>query len=294
MHAPRAGGGLRATSQFAVDVRFANAICAYAMYLWKMIWPARLAPLYPHPGDSLAAWKVLVAGLVLVAITAVAFRERRYLVVGCLWFLGTLVPVIGLVQVSDAAMADRYAYIPLIGVFVMIAFGMAGCTERISPAWVAGPAVLSLVVLAFATHRQIAYWQSNVDLWSHTMAVTKNNFIAEDNLGGALILEGKEEEAHPHFEAAATINPKDPMSRSNLGIYDQTHNRMPEAVVEYEAAIGLTPDPRLPAQTYANLGAAQHVLGKDEEARTSFDRSLRLNATLSGCWLRRGLLACRH
>jgi len=294
MQAQQAGGAIRTTTEVSFGARIATAIWAYAMYLWKMVWPARLAPLYPHPGDSLAAWQVLVAAAVLVAITAVAWRlrARRYLLVGWLWFLGTLVPVIGLVQVGEAAMADRYAYIPLIGIFVMIAFGGADWAEAKKLGfWPAIPAAAILVALALATHRQIGYWQSNYDLWSHTLAVTENNFVAENNLGGALILEDKEEEAHPHFEAAARINPRDPMSRSNLGIYYQKHGHMREAVAQYEAAVELTSDPGLLAQTYANLGAAQRVLGEDELARKSFDRSMRLNPLLPNSWLGIGLLA---
>jgi tetratricopeptide (TPR) repeat protein len=203
-----------------------------------------------------------------------------------------LVPVIGLVQVGDAAMADRYAYIPLIGIFVMIAFGIADFSEkRKLGLWPVLPAVVVLVALAALTHRQIGYWQSNYDLWSHTLAVTENNFVAEDNLGGALILEGREEEAHPHFEAAARINPKDPMSRSNLGTYFQTHNQMQEAIGQYEAAIDLTSDPGLLSQTYANLGMAQQALGEDDDARKSFDQSMRLNPLLFNSWLGLGLLA---
>jgi tetratricopeptide (TPR) repeat protein len=264
------------------------------MYLWKMVWPVHLAPLYPHPGSSLAAWQVAAAALVLIAITAIAlkFRTRRYLLVGWLWFLGTLVPVIGLVQVGDAAMADRYAYIPLIGIFVMIAFGVADWTESkkfaLSPAI---PAVAVLVLLAISTHRQIDYWQSNRELWSHTLAVTQNNFIAEDNLGGAFILEGQEEEAYPHFEAAARINPRDPMSRSNLGTYYQTHGQMQQAVEEYHIAINSTSDRGLLAQTYANMGAAHRELGADELARQNFQESLRLNPNQFNAWLGLGLLA---
>ncbi len=156
------------------------------MYLWKMVWPARLAPLYPHPGDSLAAWQVLVAALVLIAVTALAlkFRAHRYLLVGWLWFLGTLVPVIGLVQVGEAAMADRYAYIPLIGIFVMIGFGVADWAEsKRWGFWLAIPAAAVLVALALATHRQIGYWQSNYDLWSHTLAVTEEQFCCRGQPG---------------------------------------------------------------------------------------------------------------
>ena len=294
MRAQRAGGAVRTTAEFPFLVRVANAVYAYSMYLWKMVWPARLAPFYPHPGYSLARWQVLLATLTLLAITAVTlkFRTRRYLLVGWLWFLGTLVPVIGLVQVGNAAMADRYAYIPLIGIFVMIAFGAADWAEKQQLGlWTAVPAAAILIALALTAHRQIGYWQSNVGLWSHALAVTKNNFVAEDNLGGALILEGKEEQAYPHFVAAARINPRDPMSRSNLGTYYQTHNRISQAIEQYQAAIALTSDPGLRAQTYANLGMAQQAIGEDDDARKSFNQSMRLNPLLPNSWLGIGLLA---
>jgi protein O-mannosyl-transferase len=294
MRAQQAGGAIRTTSEVSFGSRIATAFWAYAMYLWKMLWPARLAPLYPHPGGLLADWQVLVAVVVLLAISAAVWRlrARRYLLVGWLWFLGTLVPVIGLVQVGDAAMADRYAYIPLIGIFVMIAFGVSDFSEqRKLGYWPAIPAGIALLALAATTHTQIGYWQSNYDLWSHTLAVTESNFIAEDNLGGALILEGKEEEAHPHFEAAARINPKDPMSRSNLGTYFQTHNQMRDAIAQYEAAVELTSDPGLLAQTYANLGAAHRALGEDEQAQKNFEQSLRFNPNQFNSWLGLGLLA---
>jgi tetratricopeptide (TPR) repeat protein len=263
------------------------------MYLWKMVWPARLAPIYPHPGDSLTAWRVTVAGLVLIAITAVVwrFRRHRFLLTGWLWFLGTLVPVIGLVQVGDAAMADRYAYIPLIGVFTMISFGIADLAKEKKLGFVAAVAgAMVAITFAAVTYRQIGYWQTNVELWTHALAVTQNNFIAEDNLAGALILEGKEEEAHEHFETASRINPKDPMSRSNLGTYFATHNQPHEAIAAYDAVLELTSDPGLRAQTYANLGAAERALGEDDEARKNFDESLRLNPNLFNAWLGLGLL----
>lgn len=292
--AQQAGGAVRTTTEFSFGVRVANALYAYAMYLWKMLWPERLAPLYPHPGNSLEMWRVLPAGLILVLITACVWRlrTRPYLLVGWFWFLGTLVPVIGLVQVGEAAMADRYAYIPLIGIFVMIAFGVADWAQQASfRRWLAVPAVAVLVTLAFATHRQIGYWRSNYDLWSHTLAVTRNNFVAEDNLGGALILENKEEEARPHFEAAARINPRDPMSHSNLGTYFQNHGQMRQAIEQYEAAVDLTTDQGLLTLTYANLGAAQLALGEELQAAKSFEQSLRYNRKQFNAWLGLGLLA---
>ncbi len=285
--AQRAGGAVRAPSQFPMGVRLANAVHAYAMYLWNMIWPAKLVPLYPHPRDGIATWQVALSVAVLIAVSGLVwrFRARRYLMVGWLWFLGMLVPVIGVIQVGDAAMADRYAYIPLIGIFVMIAFGVSDWASGLNAVWVVAPAAVILVALAFTTHRQIGFWQTNEDLWSHAIAVTEKNFIAEDNLGGALILEGREEDAFPHFEAAARINPKDPMSRSNLGTYFQTHNRIREAVQEYEAAVELTSDPALLAVTYANLGTAYFKLGEDDQARRNFDASLRVNPNQASAWL---------
>ena len=294
MHAQQSGGAVRSASQFSFGVRIGNAISAYAMYLWNMVWPTRLAPVYPHPGDSLPAWRVLIGVGVLATITALVwkFRNHRYLPVGWLFFLGTLVPVIGLVQVGEAAMADRYAYIPLLGIFVMIAFGVADLAQQkdwgLSPVI---PAAVVLIALSFATYCQIGYWRTNEELWAHTLAVTTNNFVAEDNLGGALILEGKEEEAHPHFEAAARINPRDPMSHSNLGTYYLTHSQMPEAVKQYEAAAEMTSDPGLLAQTYANLGAAYRALNEDESAQTSYNHSLRLNPNQYNAWLGLGLVA---
>lgn len=290
MRAQQAGGAMRAT---VFTARLANAAYAYAMYLWKMVWPARLAPMYPYPANSLRVWQVGLAAVVLIGISAGVwkFRERRHLVVGWLWFLGTLVPVIGLVQVGDAAMADRYAYIPLIGAIVMIAFGAVDLAERVGRGvWLAVPTLTALIALAVVTHRQIDYWQSNTELWTHTLAVTQNNFIAEDNLGGALILEGKEDEAQLHFAAAARINPRDAMSHGNLGTYFQTHNQPRQAVAEYESAVSLTSDPGLLAQTYTNLGAAHRALGEDTEARESFMHALRLNPNQANAWLGLGLL----
>jgi tetratricopeptide (TPR) repeat protein len=295
VYAQRAGGAVRSIAQFSFGVRVENAICAYGMYLRGMVWPVRLALVYPHPGNSLAAWRVVVAALVLIGITAGVYRlrERRYLPVGWLWFLGTLVPVIGLVQVGDAAMADRYAYIPLIGIFIMIAFGAAdfAAARNIGVVWQTVPAILVAIFFALLCHRQIEYWQSSKSVWEHTLAITRNNFIAEDNLGGALVMEGKAEEAFPHFEAASQINPRDSMSRLDIGAYLQSHGHVDEAITQYEAAIGLTSDVGLKAQAYANLGGAQRALGEDEAARESFDAALQLNPNQASAWIGKGLLA---
>jgi Flp pilus assembly protein TadD len=294
MQAQQAGGAMRSSAQFSPGVRLENAIVAYAMYLWKMLWPSHLAPLYPHPGDSLAAWQVALSLLVLLAISGMVlmFRPKRYLLVGWLWFLGTLVPVIGLVQVGDQAMADRYAYIPLIGIFVMIAWGLDDWAESRDVGVAARiiPATCVLLALSAATHRQLGYWAGNYDLWTHALAVTDKNFIAQDNLGGALLLLGKADEAYAHFQAATEINPRDPMSRSNLGAYLQEHGRLDEALQQYDRVISLTSDPGLLAATYANLGAAYSRLGADERAREDYEHALRLNSSQSNAYLGLGQL----
>jgi tetratricopeptide (TPR) repeat protein len=136
----------------------------------------------------------------------------------------------------------------------------------------------------------LGYWSSNVDLWSHTLAVTHNNFIAENNMGGALLLLDKAEEAHAHFAAAAAINPHDPMSRSNLGAYSQEHGQLREAVDQYETTIRLTSDPALLASTYANLGGAYRDLGDDAKAQESYDQALRLNPNQFNAYLGLGKL----
>jgi Flp pilus assembly protein TadD len=294
MQAQQAGGAMRSTAQFSLGVRLENAVVAYAMYLWKMIWPAHLAPIYPHPGDSLAIWQAAVSAMVLLAVTGVVlqFRSKRYLLTGWLWFLGTLVPVIGLVQVGDQAMADRYAYIPLIGIFVMIAWGVVDLADSRQAGIIprAIPAACVLLAVSVATHRQLSYWSNNYDLWTHALAVTDNNFIAQDNLGGALLLLGKPDEANSHFWAAAEINPRDPMSRSNLGAYLQEHGHLDEAIEQYKRVISLTSDPGLLAAAHANLGTAYRTLGADEQARESYDQALRLNSGQSSAYLGLGQL----
>jgi len=285
---------MRSTAQFSPGVRLENAVVAYAMYLWKMIWPSHLAPIYPHPGDSLVAWQIALSVLVLLAVTGMVltFRTKRYLLACWLWFLGTLVPVIGLVQVGDQAMADRYAYIPLIGIFVMIAWSFADWADSLEIGVAARmiPAACVLLALSVVTHRQLSDWASNYDLWTHALTVTDRNFIAQDNLGGALLLLDKPDEAYAHFQAASEINPRDPMSCSNLAAYLQEHGHLDEAIEKEKHVISLTSDPGLLAATYANLGTAYRTLGADEQARENYEHALRLNSSQPNAYLGIGQL----
>jgi protein O-mannosyl-transferase len=274
------GYAVRSMSEFPLLVRAENAIVAYAMYLWKMLWPIRLAPLYPHPGDSLRAWQLVLSALALAGISVLVFmfRSKRYLVTGWLWFLGTLVPAIGLVQVGDAAMADRYAYVPLIGIFVMIAWSLADLADakRLTTVWRVAP-VCVLIALGFSAETQLGYWSNDYDLWSHTLAVTGPNFGAHNNMGTALMELHKPEEAQTHFQTAAEINPRDPVSHLNIGMYLDEHGALLQAVAQLNTAIALTSNPQLLALAYASRGAAYCELGDNAKARESYDRALRLD-----------------
>jgi tetratricopeptide (TPR) repeat protein len=219
----------------------------------------------------------LEAALALVAITAlVVFSRRRYMLVGWLWFLGVMVPMIGLVQVGVQAMADRYMYIPAIGLFVMVCWGAADLFEkwhvnRVAVGVISGAA---LIALAVASHQYIDYWKDNLALWTHTLQVTQNNFIAEDSVAEVLIRQGRIDEAAAHFQNAVSINPKDPVGNLNLGTYQQQKGNYSAAIDRYEAVPRFTQNPRLLALAFTNLGYAYYSVGRNDPARQSFDSAL--------------------
>jgi protein O-mannosyl-transferase len=293
--AQRKAGAVTTFERFPFGVRLENAIYSYAAYLGKAFWPAHLANIYPHPGNSLALWKVASAAALLV-IASLAFlklRASRYLIVGWLFFLGTLVPVIGLVQVGDQAMADRYVYIPLIGIFVIAVWGVAEISARSpSKAYLqASAAAVVLCILSIVSYRQIGYWKDSISLWSHTLDVTQNNFAAENGLGGALIQAERPDEAFLHFQRAAAIAPNDPLSHADMGTYLHQNGRLPEAIQQYETAVKLTSNPGLLANTYTNLGSAYRQTGDYARAQQSFTRALQLDPTRFNVWLQLGKLA---
>lgn len=297
MRAQRAAGAVGALP-FPFAVRLKNALYCYVLYIGKTVWPARLAPLYPHPGNSLAIWKAVFAVVFLATISflVLKFRSRGYLPVGWFWFLGTLVPVIGIVQVGNQAMADRYTYIPMIGLFLMITFGFGDLLGSLSLdlPWKIAPAVCAIVALSFATYRQAAYWRDSLSLWEHALKVTSNNFVAEDEFGGALTQLGRFDEAYPHFVRAAQIQPADPVSHSNIGAYLHQHGHPAEAIPQYEIAAALTTDSRVLATTYANLGSAYADIGNYDKAHAAFARSIRLSPNRFNTWVGMGLLAERE
>jgi tetratricopeptide (TPR) repeat protein len=274
MKAQRSSGAVLSLAATPLPMRLSNAIVSYVKYIGKALWPINLVPMYPHPGNSLRAWQVYGALLILLTMTILIAERtsRRYLLVGWLWFLGTLVPMIGIVQVGRQAMADRYAYLPLLGIFIMVCWGIADWAENkhLPAALLPVASAIVITALAFVAHRQLGYWADNVTLWTHTIEVTTPNYIAQDDLGGALLDRKQLEEAIGHFRLAAEIHPVDPISNFNIGFYDQQHGDLSGAIIQYEKAIILTTSPSLKIKALTNMGLAYRDLGDPDKARECF------------------------
>jgi tetratricopeptide (TPR) repeat protein len=259
--------------------RFENAIQSYGVYLLKALCPTNLAPFYPYPLASVAIWRPVLAGLFLLCVSALVWRARRkspYLISGWLLYLGTLIPVIGLVQVGGQAWADRYAYIPLIGIFVMAVWGLADLAVAKVPSFSARLAIATavLAMLSLLAWHQDSYWNSRYDLWSHTLEVTKNNPVAEHNLAMDLMRSQQWDEAVPHLVRANELNPADTVSLVDLGTVLSSQGRHQDAVVVYEKVLRRSSDPSILLPTYQNLGNEYRRLGNYEKAEANYRQAL--------------------
>ena len=262
--------------------RLKNVPVAYAEYLSKLAWPAKLAVFYPL-ADIIPPVRVAVAVALLLLISAVVvrwWRTRPYLPVGWLWFLGTLVPVIGLVQVGGAALADRYSYLPSIGIFLIVAFAARDALQRFPSAikFFAAAGILILAGSLCAMEKQLAGWQSSETLFRHALAVTTDNEVARTDLAIALQDQGRWPAALTNFQAAVRLAPERPMLHNNLGNLLDRLGRHAEALAEYREAVR-----RLPGEAAGHLGAGNELiaLGKTDDALTEFSAAVRLDATLA-------------
>jgi tetratricopeptide (TPR) repeat protein len=270
------GGAVRTLAHESLALRLSNALVSYAKYLLLTFWPNDLAVYYPFARTGIPVWQVIGAAFLLIGITAFCFFQRRmrpYLIVGWLWFLGTLVPVIGLVQVGGQAMADRYFYIPSIGLFIVIVFGLADIAQswRIAPSLSAGFATAVLLVLATLTNAQIHLWRDSFTLFDHTLEVTPPNLHIEHNLGLALGGVGRYDEAAAHFEKALQIDPNFYDSLVGMGVTRSFQGRLPDATDYFQTAIRSQPD-----RVTAHVELA-HVMWKqqrDQEALEELRRAL--------------------
>jgi len=286
----RKEGALTATMPLAW--RLKNVVYSYAVYLWKAVWPTRLAVFYAHRENRLPLWQVAIAALLLLAISGLVWRHRasRPLTVGWLWYLGTAFPMIGLIQSGRQGMADRYADLPLIGIFIAVVWLAAdGAKKRkLSPALAAATLAAILLPLIFLTHRQIAYWKDSETLFTHAVAVTTNNGLAENNLGAALMEEGHPAAAFPHFLAAVRYSPDLASAHYNLGVLLHKQNQLPEAANQYRLAISHAGDAVEAAQAHNNLGVLYLGLNNLSVAKSEFDKAIALNPNEVNSHLARG------
>ena len=295
--AQKSGGAIASLKLYPFSVRLTNAIVAYVRYIGKAGWPTRLAPLYPHPWHPLPMWQVLPSLLALAAITifVLSTRGRRYLLVGWLWFLGALVPMIGIVHVGNQAMADRYAYLPYIGLFVMVCWGIADIASqrRVPMAAMWTVSLLALAALALVTHRQLSYWNDNVTLWEHTLAVTDGNYIANDNLAQLLMDQGRSDEAMQHYRDALAIYADDPNSNLAIAVYDHQHGDLPGAIARYQQMISITPPGPARAELYSNTGLVYLDMRDNASAQKYFAMAVAMDPNNVNGWLGQGVVAER-
>jgi protein O-mannosyl-transferase len=279
------GKALIAVEKLPMDERIANAMVSAVAYLGMWFWPAKLAVFYPYPLEGWPVWKTAVAMLVLLGITAAVLvrrRENPCLLVGWFWYLVMLVPVIGLVQVGRQAMADRYTYLPQIGLCIALAWGAAGVAVAWPHRrWVYAAASLAIVVgLAVCASRQAGYWHDTEVLWNRALECTTNNNRAHCNLAAELAKKGEFPEAIEHYEAALRIEPEDATScyglgnaLTGLGKRDKAIERFREAAKEYERAIKIRPKF---VEAHSNLGNALARLGQYDDAIRHYEMALEI------------------
>ena len=276
-------GAMFYAQDMPLSLRLANAAVSCATYVARMFWPSGLAVLYPYPPE-IPAWQWAAAGATLAALTAAALmegRRRPYLAVGWLWFLVTLVPVLGLVQVGLQSMADRYTYVPFIGLFIAVAWGAAdAAAARLGVRRAAGPAA-AVVLLACAalSARQVTFWQDSKTLFQRALDVTPDNALMEFNLGVILNDEGRRDEAVEHWLRAVRIAPRHAPALTNLGMALLERGLADKAIPYFEAALNVSP---LVTEAHFGLGMAHARLGRTAEAIEEYHRTLRCDPRHAG------------
>ena len=273
-------GAVAEEAHFGIARRIANAFVSYAMYVWNTFWPQDLALFYPYP-STLPSGTVMVSVALLVLVSVLCIAKRRsspYLIIGWFWFLGMLVPVIGFVQVGEQARADRYTYLPQIGLCLLVTWGAMELFSK----WRRGREALAVIALFIITgltalsHLQASYWQNSETLWHHSLANTSNNYVAHNNLGKVVMLKGRLDEAVVHFRKALEICDDCSDVHNNLGHALARQGHWAEAITAYQAAIRTGPNyPN--AHNNNNLGIALAKVGKTDEAIEQFREALRID-----------------
>jgi tetratricopeptide (TPR) repeat protein len=272
------GGAVKSLSAFPLEGRIANALVSYGVYLEKMVWPVELAFFYPWREVISPSQIILSASLVTGLTAFILWGAKRlpYLLVGWLWYILTLVPVIGIVQVGYQAMADRYAYVPMIGIFIMVAWGGYDLLSRYSHRY--GMYVFLSVAVSMAfmavSLNQVRHWQSSETVFRRGLEVTKDNHMAEQGMGHVCLLRGDYERAAAHLREALRIRPDYTDARLNLGIVFMKQGLFEEAIDQYRGLLEKNPRD---VRVLNNLGVALACVGRHEEAISRFRETLRLD-----------------
>jgi protein O-mannosyl-transferase len=267
---------------YTFAIRAGNGILSYARYLGKLLWPLHLSYLYLHPGYSLRWSQVWASLILLIAVSAfvIAQRRQRYLAVGWFWFLGTMVPMIGLVQIDLPALADRWAYICFVGLYMMICWSVAEWAEiQHVPKLVlplASFAVLS--TLALLTLRQVTYWSDSLTIWSHTLEVTHRNWVADMNVGVLLQDRGQAEEGLRHLHRALEDQPDNADLNWYVACLEHQRGNLRQAILLYEKVLAVSKVDSVKAQALANMGHAYSALGDEARARECYLAATRIRA----------------
>ncbi|MGA1826320.1 MAG: tetratricopeptide repeat protein [bacterium] len=272
------GGAVCTLNTYSIKMRVANALLSYARYLGKMFFPYKLAFFYPYPA-RFHAMQVAGVFLLLVSLSLYAImtmRKHPYFTVGWLWYIGTLVPVIGLVQVGEQAMADRYTYVPLIGIFIALAWGVPELIKNGRRKKIALAAAATILILLFmiVSWRQTGSWKNSSALFEHALHVTDNNYVAHNGMGNVLKKKGKITEAIEHYTEAIRLKPANAIAHNNLGNALKKQGKIREAIEHYREALRINPDY---ASAYNNLGNAFKKQGKIEEAMEYYAEALRID-----------------
>jgi len=278
-------GALSSFESLSLSARLANALISYLEYIIRMVWPVNLAVLYPHPG-SWPTWQVLVSVALLIFFTILAFLTRKrhpYGIVGWFWYLGTLVPVIGIVQVGGHAMADRYSYVPLIGLFMIISWGMVELLKTWSyrKQILAALSGLSLLILSLLTWRQVGYWQGNLSLYNHTLEVaTKRSFSLKNR-------DRDDPKDLAIITPSVKNNPGMALIYNNRGVTYRERENYQQAIKDYDKAIDL--DPKF-VKTYYNRAITYDILGNYQQALKDYDKAIELDPKEAKSYNNRGIV----
>ena len=278
VYAQRSGGAVVGLDAMPLRLRVDNALTAYVRYLGKTFWPSDLAVFYPFPA-SIALWQVIGSLLILLLVSAAVLRSARrrpYLAVGWFWFLVTLIPVIGLLQVGAQSMADRYMYIPAVGLFLMVAWGVPELAQglRHRARWLALGAAALLTASAGLSWQQLGYWRDSVSLYRHTLQVTEDNFMVHYSLGLALAEAGDIDAGIREYREVLRISPNYRDAHTKLGFALASKGDLVAATGEFRQALLLTPED---ADAHANLGIALTQTGELDGAIREFQEALRLS-----------------